>query len=212
MKTLLQLNTSLFAENGNSTRLADRFVAAWRAQNPGGRVIVRDLADDPVPHLTAAHVMAFGTPADKRTPAQAAIVAASDALIADLKSADVVVLGLPMYNFGVPSQLKAYFDQLARAGVTFRYTDKGPQGLIGDKPVYIFAARGGLYAGTPRDTQTGYVSTFLNFIGLHELHFVFAEGLNMGAEAKAAALDKAEGEIDRIVDAQELEELEELAA
>jgi FMN-dependent NADH-azoreductase len=207
MKTLLQLNTSLFAENGNSTRLADRFVAAWRAQNPGGRVIVRDLADDPVPHLTAAHVMAFGTPADKRTPAQAAIVAASDALIADLKSADVVVLGLPMYNFGVPSQLKAYFDQLARAGVTFRYTDKGPQGLIGDKPVYIFAARGGLYAGTPRDTQTGYVSTFLNFIGLHELHFVFAEGLNMGAEAKAAALDKAEGEIDRIVDAQELEEL-----
>jgi len=207
MKTLLQLNTSLFAENGNSTRLADRFVAAWRAQNPGGRVIVRDLTDDPVPHLTAAHVMAFGTPPDKRTREQAALVAASDTLIAELKSADVVVLGLPMYNFGVPSQLKAYFDQLARAGVTFRYTDKGPQGLIGDKPVYIFAARGGLYAGTPRDTQTGYVSTFLNFIGLHELHFVFAEGLNMGAEAKAAALDKAEGEIDRIVDAQELEEL-----
>jgi FMN-dependent NADH-azoreductase len=205
MKTLLQLNTSLFADNGNSTRLANRFVAGWRAQNPGGRVIVRDLADEPVPHLTAAHVMAFGTPAEKRTSEQAALVAASDALIAELKSADAVVLGLPMYNFGVPSQLKAYFDQLARAGVTFRYTEKGPQGLIGDKPVYIFAARGGLYLGTPRDTQTGYVTTFLNFIGLHDLHFVFAEGLNMGVEAKTSALAQAEAAIDRIAVAQELE-------
>ena len=207
MTTLLQLNTSLFADNGNSTRLANRFVATWRAQNPGGRVIVRDLANDPVPHLTSAHVMAFGTPAEKRTAEQAALVAASDALIAELKSADVVVLGLPMYNFGVPSQLKAYFDQLARAGVTFRYTEKGPQGLIGDKPVYIFAARGGLYRDTPRDTQTGYVTTFLNFIGLTDLQWVFAEGLNMGAETKAAALGKAEGEIDRIADVLELEEL-----
>ena len=207
MKTLLQLNTSLFADNGNSTRLANRFVAAWRAQNPGGRVIVRDLVDDPVQHLTAEHVMAFGTPADQRTPEQAALVASSDALIAELKAADVVVLGLPMYNFGVPSQLKAYFDQLARAGVTFRYTDKGPQGLIGDKPVHVFAARGGLYLGTPRDTQTGYVTTFLNFIGLHDLRFVFAEGLNMGVEAKTAALAQAEEAIDRFADAQELEEL-----
>jgi len=207
MKTLLQLNTSLFADNGNSTRLANRFVAAWRAQNPGGRVIVRDLVDDPVQHLTAEHVMAFGTPADQRTPEQAALVATSDALIAELKAADVVVLGLPMYNFGVPSQLKAYFDQLARAGVTFRYTDKGPQGLIGDKPVHVFAARGGLYLGTPRDTQTGYVTTFLNFIGLHDLRFVFAEGLNMGVEAKTAALAQAEEAIDRFADAQELEEL-----
>ena len=207
MTTLLQLNTSLFADNGNSTRLANRFVAAWRAQNPGGRVIVRDLVDDPVQHLTAEHVMAFGTPADQRTPEQAALVATSDALIAELKAADVVVLGLPMYNFGVPSQLKAYFDQLARAGVTFRYTDKGPQGLIGDKPVHVFAARGGLYLGTPRDTQTGYVTTFLNFIGLHDLRFVFAEGLNMGVEAKTAALAQAEEAIDRFADAQELEEL-----
>jgi len=207
MKTLLQLNTSLFADNGNSTRLANRFVAAWRAQNPGGRVIVRDLVGDPVQHLTAEHVMAFGTPADQRTPEQAALVATSDALIAELKAADVVVLGLPMYNFGVPSQLKAYFDQLARAGVTFRYTDKGPQGLIGDKPVHVFAARGGLYLGTPRDTQTGYVTTFLNFIGLHDLRFVFAEGLNMGVEAKTAALAQAEEAIDRFADAQELEEL-----
>ena len=207
MKTLLQLNTSLFADNGNSTRLANRFVAAWRAQNPGGRVIVRDLVDDPVQHLTAEHVMAFGTPADQRTPEQAELVATSDALIAELKAADVVVLGLPMYNFGVPSQLKAYFDQLARAGVTFRYTDKGPQGLIGDKPVHVFAARGGLYLGTPRDTQTGYVTTFLNFIGLHDLRFVFAEGLNMGVEAKTAALAQAEEAIDRFADAQELEEL-----
>jgi FMN-dependent NADH-azoreductase len=207
MKTLLQLNTSLFADGGQSTRLANRFVAAWRAQNPGARVIVRDLVNDPVPHLTAEHVMAFTTPVEQRTPAQAALVAASDALIAELKNADVVVLGLPMYNFGVPSQLKAYFDQIARAGVTFRYTEKGPQGLIADKPVYVFAARGGLYQGTPRDTQTGYVTTFLNFIGLADIEFVFAEGLNMGNEAKAAALGKAEARIERMVEAEELEEL-----
>jgi FMN-dependent NADH-azoreductase len=207
MKTLLQLNTSLFADGGQSTRLANRFVAGWRAQNPGARVVVRDLVNEPVPHLTAEHVMAFGTPAEQRTPAQAALVAASDALIAELKNADVVVIGLPMYNFGVPSQLKAYFDQIARAGVTFRYTEKGPQGLIGDKPLYIFAARGGLYQGTPRDTQTGYVTTFLNFIGLTDIEFVFAEGLNMGAESKSEALGKAEAHIDRIVEVQELEEL-----
>jgi FMN-dependent NADH-azoreductase len=207
MKTLLQLNTSLFADNGNSTGLANRFVATWRTQNPGGRVIVRDLAADPVPHLTSAHVMAFGTPADKRTSEQAALVAASDGLIAELRSADVVVFGLPMYNFGVPSQLKAYFDQLARAGVTFRYTEQGPQGLIGDKPVYIFAARGGVYRDTPRDTQTGYVTTFLNFIGLHRLQWVFAEGLNMGAETKMAALADAEETIDRFADEQELDAL-----
>jgi FMN-dependent NADH-azoreductase len=202
MKTLLQLNTSLFAENGNSTRLADRFVAAWRAQNPGGRVIVRDLADDPVPHLTAAHVMAFGTPADKRTPAQAAIVAASDALIAELKSADVVVLGLPMYNFGVPSQLKAYFDQLARAGVTFRYTDKGAVGLLTGKKAYIIAARGGLYAGTPADTQTAYVRDFLAFLGITDVEFIYAEGLAMGDASKAAGLQKARDLIGKLVDRQ----------
>jgi len=206
-QTLLQVTSSLFSDSGQSSRLAEAFVARWRQANPNGQVIVRDVSRDPVPHLNAERFGAFLSKPEARTLRQDAFVAYSDGLIEELRRADVIAIGLPMYNFGVPSQLKAYFDQLARAGVTFRYTDKGPQGLIGDKPVHVFAARGGLYVGTPRDTQTGYVTTFLNFIGLHDLRFVFAEGLNMGVEAKTAALAQAEEAIDRFADAQELEEL-----
>lgn len=198
MKTLLQVKSSLFADQGNSNQLANRFVTAWQARHPDGRVIVRDLVADPLPHLGAEHVTAFGTPAERRTPAQAALVAQSDALIAELKAADIVVIGLPMYNFGVPTQLKAWFDQLARAGVTFRYTEAGPQGLIGDKPVVVFAARGGLYRDTPRDTQTAFVTAFLNLIGLQSIEFVYAEGLNMGPAPRQAALEAAQRQLDGI--------------
>ena len=123
MKTLLQINTSLNAGSGQSSLLADSFVAAWKASHPGAAIKTRNLATDEVPHLTAERFQAFITRPEARTPAQQAIAAYSDALIDELKSADVVVLGLPMYNFGIPSQLKAYFDHIARAGVTFRYKD-----------------------------------------------------------------------------------------
>ena len=116
----------------------------------------------------------------------------SDALIEELRNADTVVLGLPMYNFGIPSQLKAYFDHIARAGVTFRYTENGPVGLLTGKKVYVIATRGGKYAGTPRDSQTAYVRDFLAFIGITDVEFVYAEGLNMGADSKDAALANAD--------------------
>jgi FMN-dependent NADH-azoreductase len=103
-----------------------------------------------------------------------------------------------MYNFGIPSQLKAYFDHIARAGVTFRYTDKGPVGLLTGKKVYVMATRGGMYAGTPRDSQTAYVRDFLAFIGITDVEFVYAEGLNMGAESKDAALANAGTAISRL--------------
>src|SRR5712671_4247727 len=138
MKTLLQIQSSIFSNGGQSSRLAERFVAAWRASNPGGKVIVRDLAAEPVPHLDAARFGAFIANPDERTPEQQAVVAYSDSLIAELKQADVVVLGLPMYNFGVPSMLKAYFDHLARVGDNTRYTEKGPVGLLTGKSVYVF--------------------------------------------------------------------------
>jgi FMN-dependent NADH-azoreductase len=199
MKTLLQINSSLFGHGGQSTQLADRFVAAWRTENPHGRVIVRDLAANPVPHLTAERFAAFLAKPEERTVEQQAIAAHSDALIDELKRADVIVLGLPMYNFGLPSTLKAYFDHIARAGVTFRYTENGPVGLLKGKEVHVFAARGGLYAGTPRDTQTGYVRDFLRFVGIDRVHFVYAEGLNMGAGRKDEALAAARAAIDRLV-------------
>src|SRR5258706_11802612 len=198
MKTLLQIRSSIFSDNGQSSQLAHRFIESWRKANPDGKVAVRDLAAEPVPHLDAARFGAFLAKPEARTPEQAAVLGYSDALIQELKDADVIVLGLPMYNFGVPSMLKAYFDHLARAGVTFRYTEKGPVGLLTGKAVYVFAARGGLYAGTPKDTQTGYVRDFLAFVGLDTVEFVYAEGLNISPQSKELSLAKARADVDRL--------------
>lgn len=198
MTTLLQINTSLFSGQGESSRLAHQFVSAWRERHPQAELVVRDLAGDAVPHLDASRFRAFTTPAAERDAQQQAVVAYSDALIDEIRRAEVIVLGLPMYNFGVPSQLKSYFDHIARAGVTFRYTATGPEGLIKGKKVYVFAARGGLYAGTPLDTQTTYVRDFLRFIGIDDVEFVYAEGLNISAERKQAALVQAQDSILRL--------------
>lgn len=192
MPTLLQIKSSLFAENGQSSRLSEQFVTAWRAANPGGKVIVRDLAANAVPHLTGERFGAFLAKPEDRTHEQQVVVNYSDALIDEIRNADVVAIGLPMYNFGIPSTLKAYFDHIARAGVTFEYTANGPQGLLTGKQVYVFAARGGAYAGTPMDTQTGYVRDFLRFIGMSDVEFVYAEGLAMGDDSKRASIANAE--------------------
>ena len=191
-KTLLQVNASLYSNAGASTTLANEFVAGWRARNPGAKVIVRDLALDPVPHLTAERFQAFLTQPEERSAVQNAEAAYSDALIEEIKQADVIVLGVPMYNFDVPSTLKAYFDHIARAGVTFRYTAQGPVGLITGKKVYIFASRGGIYAGQPHDTQSAYLRNFLGLLGITDIEFVYAEGLAISAESKAAALAQAQ--------------------
>lgn len=191
MSTLLQINASLFSDHGQSSQLAARYVAEWRAANARGSVIVRDLAKEPVPHLTAERFQAFIAQPEQRTAEQSAHAAYSDALIDELRRADTIVIGLPMYNFGVPSTLKAYFDHVGRAGQTFRYTEKGPEGLLKGKRAVVFAARGGVYAGTPLDTQTGYVRDFLRFIGISDVEFVYAEGLAMGEEPKARALGNA---------------------
>jgi FMN-dependent NADH-azoreductase len=191
MNTLLHINSSLFSDQGQSSQLAAQYVADWKAAYPRGRVITRDLARDPVPHLTAERFQAFLAKPEARTPEQQAVAGYSDALIDELRQADVIVLGLPMYNYGLPSTLKSYFDHIARAGVTFRYTEKGPKGLITGKQAYVFATRGGLYAGTPLDTQTSYVRDFLRFLGIDDVQFVYAEGLAMGDAPKNAALAKA---------------------
>jgi FMN-dependent NADH-azoreductase len=198
MKTLLQITSSIQAEDGESSRLARRFVGAWRAVNPNGTAIMRDLASDPVPHLDAQRFGAFLSKPGTRTVEQQRVVEYSDALIAELKRADVIVLGLPMYNFGIPSTLKAYFDHIARAGVTFRYTEQGAVGLLAGKQVFVFATRGGMYAGTPRDTQTSYVREFLGFLGMDRIEFVYAEGLALDDERRNAALEDARGQIERL--------------
>jgi FMN-dependent NADH-azoreductase len=199
MTTLLQINASLNNDNGQSSQLANQFVAAFHKRRPEAKIVVRNVAAaDPVPHLDSERFGAFVTKPEERSDAQRVVVAYSDILINELKAADVIVLGLPMYNFGVPSQLKAYFDHIARAGVTFKYTEKGPAGLLTGKKVYVFAARGGLYAGTPMDTQTSYVRDFLRFLGMADVEFVYAEGLAISAESREAGLAKAVAEIARL--------------
>jgi len=201
MRTLLQVNSSLYSANGQSSRLADQFVSAWRAENPHGKVIVRDLARNPVPHLTAERFGAFLARPQDRTPEQEAVVRESDALIEELQGADTIVLGLPLYNFTVPSTLKAYFDHIARAGVTFNYTATGSVGLLTEKKAYVTVARGGLYAGTASDTQTPYVRQFLGFLGIDDVEFVYAEGLAIGEESRAASLARAKTYIELLTPA-----------
>ncbi len=195
MRNLLQINTSIFSDRGQSSQLAQRFVTAWREGNPGAKVTVRDLAKDPVPHLDAAGFGAFLAKPEERTTEQQAAAAYSDTLIAELKAADVIVLGLPLYNFGLPSTLKAYFDQIGRSGSTFRYTAEGPVGLLTGKKAYVFAARGGLYKGTPKDTQTSYVRDLLAFLGITDVEFVYAEGLAISEQSKSASIAEAHEDI-----------------
>ena len=197
MHTILQINSSLFGETGQSSKLAAEFAASL-AVSAGARLVVRDLALNPVPHLTAERFTAFATPAAERSLDQQRHVAESDALIEELRAADTVVLGLPMYNFGVPSTLKAYFDHLARAGVTFRYTAEGPVGLLTGKRVFAFATRGGRHAGTATDMQTAYVRQFLGFIGLRDVEFIYAEGLALGPEQREQALAAATARIEQL--------------
>ncbi len=199
MTTILQINSSLHGEDAQSSRLASAFVQAFGAANGPGAVrgeaqptlIVRDLAREPVPHLTAETFQAFTTPALERSPAQQRVVEASDRLVEELQRADVIVIGLPMYNFSVPSTLKAYFDHVARAGVTFRYAADGPEGLLKGKKAYVFATRGGRHAGTPSDMQTAYVKQVLGFLGISDVEFVYAEGLALGTPQREAAVADA---------------------
>ena len=192
---ILQINASARTEGANSTRVANRVTERLLAQNPGASVTVRDLAVTPHPVLDGAALGALFTPAEQRTPEQAARVALDDALIAEVQAHDVIVLGVPMYNFGVPVQLKSWFDAIARSGVTFRYTANGPEGLAKGKKVFVAFARGGIYRGTPADSQTPYVHTILGFLGMTDVKFIFAEGLNMGPEAVEKGFAQAEADL-----------------
>ena len=199
MTNLLQINTSIYNGSGQSSQLARQFVAAYQASHPDTQLHARDVAAaEFVPHLDAERFGAFIAKPGERSASQQAVVEYSDMLIDELKQADVIVIGLPMYNFGVPSQLKAYFDHIARAGVTFQYTDKGPVGLLTGKKAYVFATRGGVYAGTALDTQTSYVRDFLRFVGIDDVNFIYAEGLAISAQNKQDALARASAEIGRM--------------
>ncbi len=196
---ILQINASIRADAANSTRVAASIVARLTAKAPDAVVEVRDLGADPHPVLDGAALGALFTPAEQRSAEQAARVALDDAEIARLQGADVIVLGVPMYNFGIPVQLKAWLDAVARAGTTFRYTENGPEGLVQGKKVYVALARGGLYRDTPADSQVPYLKAVLGFLGMTDVSFVYAEGLSMGAESAEKAFADAERQIAELV-------------
>ncbi len=192
---ILQINGSARSEGANSTRLANDIVARLRQAHPAAKLTVRDLARNPHPALDEVALGAlFAVPAG-RTAEQAARVALDDALIAEIQAADVLVLGVPMYNFGISTQLKSWIDAICRAGVTFRYTETGPEGLLKGKKAYVAFARGGRYRGTASDTQTPYIQTVLGFLGITDVRFAYAEGLAMGEAAQKQGLAEAEADI-----------------
>jgi FMN-dependent NADH-azoreductase len=198
MTTLLQINSSLAGEAAASTGLADRLVAGLKAANPSLVTLRRDLEGTELPHLDAGRLAALGKPAAARTPGEAACVAAADALIAEVAAADTLVIAAPMYNFAAPSQLKTWFDYLARAGVTFRYTASGPVGLLTGKRAVLVTTRGGEHRGRPQDHLVPYVRTMLAFLGITDLEVIYAEGLALGEDPRRRALERAQSDIDSL--------------
>lgn len=191
MTNILHINSSVFGQGGQSSQMSHEFIQALRNKLEDSTLIFRDLHANPLPHLDGERFTAFVTPAEQRSKAQQAIVAESDILINELRNTDIIVLGIPLYNLGVPSTFKAYIDHIARAGETFLYTATGPEGLLSNKKVYVFAARGGQYLNTPMDTQTPYLRHILGLMGISDIEFIYAEGLNMGPDVADQALAEA---------------------
>lgn len=180
MSKILILNTGINGANSNSNKLTELYESIRKTYNQDDHYTVRDLNEQGLPHLSSKEMMAWMTPLNDRTQEQVELAAISDELIAELNAHDIIVIGMPMYNLGVPSTFKTYIDRIARAGVTFQYTVQGPEGLLKGKQVIVLAARGGQYQGTPMDSQTGYIKGIFGLIGMTDINFVFAEGLNMG--------------------------------
>lgn len=197
MTTVLVLNSSASGADSVSRKLVADTVARLRSQHPGLKLVERDIAADPVPHLTTETTPVLRG-AEPVTSAQTAAKALSDKLVDELKAADVVVIGAPMYNFGIPSTLKAWFDYVLRAGVTFRYSEAGPEGLLKGKRAIVVESRGGLYSSgpaQPMDSQEPHLRTLLSFIGISDIAFIRAEKLGYGPEAKAQSISDAQAEL-----------------
>jgi len=204
MATILHLNSSVRNTGSISRQLTAEFLSKWQAAQPADVIVERDLATNPVPHLTEQMMGAFFTPAEQRSPEQAQTVKLSDDLVAELLKADAIVLGAPMYNFSVSSTLKAWIDHVARAGLTFKYTETGPVGMVQGKKVYVFTSRGGVYSQGPAksmDFHETYLRAVLGFIGLTDVTFIHTEGLAMGEAAVADALTQTRQAIGELVPA-----------
>ena len=198
MTNILLIHSSIFGAQSQSLALAREFVTRF----PNASVVERSLTPETMPHLTGETMAALVTPEAQRSERQKGLVALSDKLVAEIEAADTIVLAVPMYNFSIPSTLKAWIDHIARAGRTFRYTAAGPEGLLKGKKAYVVTARGGVYSEGPAaafDFQEPYLRTVLGFIGIKDVTFVHLEGLKISPEAAANGLAKARAKIESLV-------------
>ncbi len=188
MTNILQIDSSIFGKNGASSQLTQDLVNGLKAQLENTTVNYRSVSEDELPHFSAETIRAIGDGSAEL----------ADTLISEVQNADVIVVGVPMYNFGVPSQLKSWFDYIARAGVTFRYTSEGPEGLLKDKKVFVITTRGGLHKDKASDIEVPFLKTILGFVGLTDVDFIYAEGLSM-SDHKENAMTKAQEEVKQAI-------------
>ncbi|MEK1905334.1 MAG: FMN-dependent NADH-azoreductase [Pseudomonas sp.] len=198
MSRVLVIESSARTEGSVSRQLTADFIGQWQAANPQDSIKVRDLAVEQVPHLDIDLLSGWMKPADQQNEVERAAAARSNLLTDELVAADVLVLAAPMYNFAIPSTLKSWLDHVLRAGVTFKYTETGPQGLLTGKRAFVLTARGGVYSGSPMDHQEPYLRQALAFGGIHDVTFIHAEGLNMGAEFLEKGLAKAREQLAQV--------------
>jgi FMN-dependent NADH-azoreductase len=189
---LLHLDSSILGDASASRQLSRDVVKAWSAAESDVQVTYRDLANDALSHLSAASLVAAGTPAELRDAAQKHEAELAERTVEEFLAADAIVIGAPMYNFAIASQLKAWIDRIAVAGKTFKYTENGPVGLAGGKTVVIASSAGGIHAGQPSgQAHEDYLVRILNFVGIDDIEIVRAEGLAYGEEPRAEAMKGA---------------------
>jgi FMN-dependent NADH-azoreductase len=200
MSNILVINSSAAGESSASHALVSHAVEQLRTTSPGAVIVERDLSAAPMPHLTSENLAGVrGTPS---SDAERTARALSDELIAEIRAADTIVIGAPMYNFSIPTVLRSWFDYVLRAGETFSYSEAGPQGLLGGKRVIVVESRGGLYSEGPAkvvDFQEPYLRHLFGFVGITEVTFVHAEKLGFGPDAREQALASARAQIDQVV-------------
>jgi len=194
---ILRIDTSLFGEQGSSSRLNQALIEKLTQLNDEVEIVRRDLARDPLPHFSAEVIASLAANPEERSSEQIRLVQLADQLIAELQAADIVLVAAPMYNFGVPSTLKAWIDYVARAGVTFRYTSQGAEGLVTGKTLYVVTTRGGVHRNQQSDSEVPHLHTYFQFLGFTDIRTLYAEGLNMGQREQQFA--EALANIDQLV-------------
>lgn len=195
MSNVLIIESSARQQDSFSRELTQQFISHWKTLHPADRLTIRDVAVNPVPHLDADLLGGWMKPETQRNAAEQASLQRSNELTDELLAADVLVLAAPMYNFAIPSTLKAWLDHVLRAGLTFKYTETGPQGLLTGKKAYVLTARGGIYAGSTADHQEPYLRQVLAFVGIHDVTFIHAEGMNLGGDFQEKGLNQAKARL-----------------